>query len=139
MRFKSASLESQFRLRLHPAVRAIARELDAYLEARGWHEVVVTHALRTEAQMAKIYGEGWRRKGKWSWHLVGRAVDIRNRHWTPRQRRDIMAFLRYGWPDAEVIMHDIGRGDHLHIAVPPPRARIKRLRRFLTRLRGAKR
>lgn len=136
MKFKTKRLESEFLL-VASACRAVVRELDAWLRLKGWEGVTVTHARRTEGQMAMIYGRDWKRRGLWSWHLTGHAVDIRNRVWTPSQRKDIVKFLRKNWPEAEVLMHDIGRGDHLHIAIPPPRSRWRRLKRWFTRRRKA--
>jgi len=131
--FKRDHLRWEFDQQIHPAVRAIVRELDAHLGAKGWPGVTITHAWRSLASMADIYGRDWRARGLWSWHLVGRAVDIRNRDWSPEQREEITAWLEDHWPDAEVLMHDIGRGNHLHLGVPAPGSRLRRLRRWITK------
>lgn len=114
---------------LHPAIRAVAVELEHYVGG----DLMITGTIRTAAKMAEIYGANWKARGKFSWHLVGRAVDIRNRDWSPERRVLITAWLKANWPDAEILMHDIGRGDHLHLAIPEPRSRLRRLRRWVTR------
>lgn len=61
--------------------------------------------------------EAWAR-AKFSWHCALCAVDIRNRVYSRAQRKAIMDFLRYGTnaTEWEVLEHDVGRGDHLHLA-----------------------
>ena len=132
MRFALGHLDEEFE-RVHPAVRAVVCELDQYLDENDLAPVVVTHALRSESSMAAIYGEDWKMKGRFSWHLVGRAVDIRNRDWTEDEIEKVVAWLTENWPHAEVISHDIGHGNHLHLGIPAPRSAIRRLRRWLTR------
>lgn len=137
MQFKNTALESEWH-NLTPPIRAVVRELDLWLEAQGWYGVLITDAIRTDAEMSHIYGAGWRARGRFSWHLESecRAVDMRNWHWDFWQREQILKWLRAHWPDAEVIMHDIGRGDHLHVAIPAPGSRFKRLRRWIMRRRA---
>lgn len=133
--FKRPGLEAEFR-KLHPAVRSVVVELHAWLEGNSMPGVIITEALRDAATMANYYGADWRGR-KWSWHLVGRAVDIRNRHWDPVQRTQIVKYLETNWPDAEVLMHDVV-GDHLHFAYPAPGSRLKRLKRWAMRRRQAR-
>ena len=54
---------------------------------------------------------------KFSWHLARCAVDLRNRHYTPVQLQQVMEFLQRDrkHPLWEILNHDVGRGDHLHI------------------------
>lgn len=61
--------------------------------------------------------EAWAR-AKFSWHCALCAVDIRNRVYSRAQRKVIMDFLRYGTnaTEWEVLEHDVGRGDHIHLA-----------------------
>ena len=132
MNFAHPHLEEEWS-RLHPAVRAIAHELNEYLGEEGMELGTITHAIRSEASMAAIYGLDWKKKGRFSWHLVKRAVDIRNRDWSEDELERVVAWLKKNWPGAEVISHDIGHGNHLHLAVPAPRSAIRRLRRWLTR------
>lgn len=54
---------------------------------------------------------------RFSWHRVGCAVDIRNRHYSRTQLAGVMAWLRHGrtvgpW---ELLSHDVSSGDHVHI------------------------
>lgn len=129
MRFKTPSLAQEF-ARLHPDVIAAVKALDDFSHANRLPELVVTHAIRTPAQQEAIY---WRSiakaKGlseaearaearrKFSWHLCRCAVDLRNNHYTAVQLAQVMDFLKRGReaPLWEVISHDVGRGNHLHL------------------------
>lgn len=55
---------------------------------------------------------------KFSWHMARCAVDLRNRHYSPKQRQAVVAFLRsmVSRGEWELLEHDIGRGDHIHLA-----------------------
>jgi hypothetical protein len=55
---------------------------------------------------------------KFSWHNFLCAVDIRNRVYSREQRRALMNHLRFGTNAAEweILEHDIGRGDHIHLS-----------------------
>jgi|GEM_PF-5620059 len=61
-------------------------------------------------------------RSRFSWHLVACAVDLRNRHYTAEQRKQVMAWLRTnrGQPQWEILEHDVGRGDHIHIGRRDP-------------------
>ena len=122
----------EFEHKLHPACRAIVLELDRWLCAKGWPPIVVTDVSRDDAAMARIYGKDWKKDGRFSWHLSDRAIDVRSKVWSPFQQREILKWLRLNWPGCEVILHDVGRGHHLHIAVPKPWSMLRRLRRALT-------
>jgi len=136
--FKLPELVWEFDVQLHPAARGTVTELARMME-RQWHlPLTVTAVCRSPAEMASIYGRDWRERGRWSWHLVNRAVDLRNRDWTDPQKADIELWLQRTFPDAEIIMHNIGRGDHLHVAMPAPASRLRRLQRYIMRARAAK-
>lgn len=75
-------------------------------------------ALAAElARMTPEEQKAWAR-AKFSWHNVLCAVDIRNRVYSRVQRKAIMDHLRYGTntTDWEILEHDVGRGDHVHLA-----------------------
>lgn len=137
MRYKSSALEMEFLAGLHPLVKAHLIALDEWSVSQGIPEVVITHVLRTKEDMEIMY---WKRihrqanpaiseslaramaRRKFSWHLVGCAADIRNRHYLPAQRKQVMYYLRKltGGPNPskyELLEHDIGRGDHIHLGV----------------------
>lgn len=135
MRFKSAALDMEFHGGLHPAVKDIVKDLDDWSKEQGLPSVVITHVLRTREDMEVLY---WKRihrqanppisealarsmaRRKFSWHLVGCAVDIRNNHYLPGQRKAVMAKLRTLAKPAhkfELLEHDIGRGDHIHLGI----------------------
>jgi hypothetical protein len=131
--FAEQELESEFHKRLHPAARAVVVELATFCRRKKFEGITVTGVSRDEDDMARIYGADWKEKKRFSWHLDNRAVDIRNYLWEDYQRDTICQWLKRCWPDAEVLMHDVGQGDHLHIAIPGPWSRYKRLRRYLTK------
>lgn len=58
----------------------------------------------------------WARE-RFSWHLVGCAVDIRNTHYTAKELSAVMSFLRQGRPIGpyEILSHDVASGAHCHI------------------------
>lgn len=116
---------------LHPKVRAKLDELEAWSRDEGLPEPVVTNVLRTEDDQERLYLGLYLSRGhspdiarekaraRFSWHLVACAVDLRNRHYTPPQRKAVMQFLRQQCAPGEweLLEHDIGRGDHIHVAV----------------------
>lgn len=140
MKFKTAALQVEFD-GLHPEVRRGVSDLDKWSVANGIPEVVVTHVFRTKAFQEETYwpaiakrlaAENPKRpvgeieaearaeaRKKFSWHLVHCAIDIRNRHYSPDQRRRVMGFLQRGRaaPIWEVLEHDVGRGDHIHLGI----------------------
>lgn len=71
---------------------------------------------KTLAEMTPEQRKGWAR-AKFSWHLVDCAADIRNRCYTAAQRKSLMERLRKGTSTTthEVIEHDVGRGNHIHV------------------------
>ena len=129
MKFKTPALSDEFS-RLHPDVIAAVKALDDFSHANRLPELVVTHAIRTPAQQEDIYWRGIAKntglpesearaqaRKKFSWHLAKCAVDLRNNHYTAVQLQQALEFLKRGreHPLWEVISHDVGRGNHLHI------------------------
>lgn len=57
-------------------------------------------------------------EARFSWHMARTAVDLRNKHYSSKQRAAVMAFLRarISKGEWELLEHDIGRGDHIHLA-----------------------
>lgn len=129
MKFLKPELEMEFGA-LHPSTRGLAEDLDAWSLENGVPEVVVTHVLRTADDSERLYlpmylklgytpEEARRRaRARFSWHLVGCAVDLRNSHYTAVQRKQVMQYLRQHCPSGtcELLEHDIGRGNHIHLA-----------------------
>lgn len=129
MRFKNATLELQF-LEVHPMVRKAVLELDYWSAERQMPEVVVTQVFRTLRQQEDLYWPQFAAAGadektarrmardKFSWHLCRCAVDIRNHHYSANQLREVMEHLSSGrnGHDWEILSHDMGHGNHLHIA-----------------------
>jgi hypothetical protein len=132
MFFKFANLEMEYLASLHPKVKAKLEGLDKWLKDKGYPELVVTHVLRSPDFQENTY---WKRiksqssgklsdveakakaRAKFSWHLVGCAADLRNSTYTAIQLRTIMAKLKENTnlSEYEILSHDVGRGEHLHI------------------------
>lgn len=72
--------------------------------------------LATElAGLSRADVMAWARR-RFSWHMVGQAVDIRSRHYSERQTEQVMEFLmkRCQAPEWELLKHDV-TGPHIHI------------------------
>lgn len=54
---------------------------------------------------------------RFSWHLVGCAVDLRSRDYTAPQLAAVLGWFRRMAlpPTFEFLEHDVGRGDHMHL------------------------
>src|SRR5690606_32137181 len=98
------------------------------LEREGRDEKLLPRERLELAAIRKIQGDKkltpeaaaaeWARN-KPSWHLWKTAVDLRNNHYTVDQRKRVMNWLRVKCqPPAgfELLEHDVGRGDHVHLA-----------------------
>ncbi len=130
MKFKTPVLELEFTAGLHPRVKAKIEDLDAWCQANHYPEVTLTHILRTKDEQIDIYWTSIQKANpgmtiqaarnaaakKFSWHLVGCAVDIRNTVYTLQQLVNIQAHLKLRTKPGEweVLNHDVGRGEHLH-------------------------
>lgn len=112
MRFLDAKLQREFDEALHPEVCARVHALDEWCEDNGLPQVVVTCVLRDKASNAAVNGK------EASWHLVAAAVDLRSRHYSPRQLGFVVTWLRAQCPleEWELLVHDVGAGPHLHLA-----------------------
>lgn len=115
VRFKSPQGQKQFTEALHPATRDLVNEFDAWATKNGLPDTVVTSVVRTLAENRAIY------KGvdRFSWHLCRCAVDLRNHHYTPEQKKQAEAWLavRCERPRWEFVPQDHGTGPHFHIAI----------------------
>ena len=133
MNFKKPSLEAEF-AELHPDASRLVHKLDDWSFEQKLPPVVVTHVKRTVDDQERIYtpvlmkNTGMPEKKcrelarqRFSWHLVLCAVDLRNIHYTDEERLRVMGFLRSNLgPMAErfeLLEHDVGRGDHIHIGI----------------------
>ena len=113
-------------------------ELSSFCTAMVFEPVVITRIEDWQTGVDKIYGE----PGHFSWHVAGedgfvRAIDIRNRDWGEAEQAMIEAWLKRHWPGAEILMHDVGAGNHLHLAIPGAWSTIRRLRRVLARRKAS--
>jgi hypothetical protein len=64
-------------------------------------------------------------KGRFSWHLAGRAADIRSSHYTKKQLNDVVKKLHriafnfgYSLDEYELLVHDV-TAPHIHFAFKP--------------------
>lgn len=129
MLFKAPRLATEYPT-LHPELRRVLAELEKQLAAWGLPSLTITEALRTPDDQERLY---WKRelkpgvteeharalaRARPSWHLHHCAADFRNSVYGPRDRRRIHYWLTQRCPsdEWEVLMHDIGRGDHFHVA-----------------------
>jgi hypothetical protein len=133
MKFKNPSLEMEFVAGLHPEVKAVIVELDEWCQNNGYPEVFVTHVLRTREDQEVIYWKSIKdssatlsekearkkARGKFSWHLGGCAIDIRNKSYTSLQLANVMAHLKLGRAPHryEILSHDVGNGEHIHFGI----------------------
>jgi hypothetical protein len=112
VKFARPELEAEFRDELHPDVRLAIEELDEWCLENAIPQVVVVGLSREPAKNAAVGGSPN------SWHLFGCAADLRNNHLRPEQRKAVFRWLqercpRPGW---ECLDHDVGNGQHFHIA-----------------------
>jgi hypothetical protein len=113
MMYKNPGLESELTV-CHPTLRTVLKELDVWLQSKDWPGITLTHVLRTPAEQKAIY-DGTE---PFSWHMVGAAVDFRNRVYNSKQLTAIIDWLikRVGRKHWEILSHDVGRGNHFHLA-----------------------
>lgn len=74
---------------------------------------------------------------RWTWHRIAHAVDLRNSHYRGEELRTVVAWLEKEislreaakpgrqW---EFLVHDIGRGNHIHIGCRDLEAKLKFLK-----------
>lgn len=121
VRFKTARCEKEYFGVLHPAVRDLVQAFCEWSRVSGLPEPTVTCVVRTPDENRAIY------KGvdRFSWHLVRCAVDLRNHHYTPEQRRKAEGWLgaRAMRPRWEFVPQDHGTGPHFHVAIRDARWR----------------
>jgi hypothetical protein len=132
--YKTANLEMEF-LTIHPVLIDLITRLEAYSKEAGLPEPVITECYRTADDMERIY---WRQmmrdfslkedaarkkaRNKDSLHLYGCGVDLRDKHYTVAQKKQVVAWLRAemakiskkpGFWEFLPDMH--GTGSHLHV------------------------
>ena len=130
MLFKTTALAAEF-IGLHPRLRRLLLDLDAQVAEWGLEPVVVTHVLRTPEQQADFYWKDYagpacdedaareKARRRFSWHCCNCAVDIRYTHWSPDERKRVRVWLlskKVTRPLWENLEHDVGRGEHWHLA-----------------------
>jgi hypothetical protein len=129
MNFKSAEIGVQY-ARLLPEVRQVLAELDERLHQWGSERLTITDAIRTPGEQEELYWHSYVGGGvgpeearqlareKFSWHLVGAAADFRALAYNAEERSKIWSWLHERCPavDWELLIHDVGRGEHFHVA-----------------------
>lgn len=132
MKYKSPILEQEYKA-LHPQLRTVMEQLETFSAENGLPEPVATHIRRTRKGQEDIY---WRSvlaanpsmteaqartaaSKRFSWHLVNCAIDLRDYIYTKQQVTKLLAWLRQRCPAPtfEVLYHDVGRGQHLHVGI----------------------
>ncbi len=130
MVFKYPGLSREYS-QLHPKVKALGDDLDIWVREQGWPDVMITHVVRTAAQQEAWY---WKSiydatkvteelaraaaRKKPSWHFWYCAFDFSSKRYSVTQERRILEYLQSGRgrPDWEIYGHNIGQGDHFHVA-----------------------
>lgn len=131
MLFKTEALSAELEL-VHPELRQVLTELSAQIDAWGFPKLVVTHLVRTVAQqeeykwkaIAKQHGlseKDARAKArrKFSWHLASCGADLRRRDYSPKQLREIRAWLYEHCPSPVwefIDEEEGGTAPHFHLA-----------------------
>jgi hypothetical protein len=114
VRFKdeSPALAAEFLQVLHPDARRVVLELAAWSRKRGLPDPVVTCVVRDPSSNAAVGGVPN------SWHLAGCAVDLRDKHYSPDERADVVSWLerRCTIGPFELVTHTHGNATHLHLA-----------------------
>ena len=91
-----------------------------YTERRGWPEPVVTCIFRTREEQKRIYGKD---KPPFSVHEFWRGLDLRASEWGELRCRELAHWINnvfvYGKGKEACLYHNVGRGQHLHLQVPP--------------------
>lgn len=129
MRFKTENLKKEYD-QLQPEVVQKLIGLEEYSKQKGYPEPMLTHVKRTRAQQKTIYWQAEQAKNRklnenqarelagkrFTWHFHLCAADLRSSHYTAEQLADVVRYLKEG-TDAgwEVLYHDVGSGDHLHV------------------------
>lgn len=118
--FKTPELEAQFNSPVfRHGARAVLRELSWMLHRKGLPPPFVTDIVRSIKTQYAIYGD----KLRFSWHLYGCAFDLRvsteqGDRYTPAEVTAILDWLRYNFPDCEILLHgQPGTKGNLHIHV----------------------
>lgn len=143
MLFKTAAIEQQYP-RLHLELRKVLTELEVQNELWELPKLVITEAFRTPAEQEEIY---WRSmlkrkdvtgkmvpvperearmlaRRKFTFHFVGAAVDLRA-HDPDRALAWLQGRLWNVRAGHELLIHDVGTGKHLHVAVRDVEGRKK--------------
>lgn len=113
MLFKTTAVQAEFFL-AHPALRRKLFELDAFIRGKDWPELVVTDVMRTSS----FYPDG-----RFSWHFVGTAADIRSHDYTQEQKLETLAHLAKicaggKW---DCLLEKVGQPDeHFHLELEVP-------------------
>jgi hypothetical protein len=110
VQFKFPVLELEFG-GLHPDTRQVVLDLAAWSESLGFPAPVVTCIVRAPDNALEV--------GKFGWHQVATAADLRSHHYTPEQAAEVIKWLQgrcrptEAW---ELITKNHGTAPHYHVA-----------------------
>lgn len=121
IQFKSERLQQEWSSpELDVRLRAIILALAEHIDRNYGKPLVITSIFRSDTEQKNIYGADTE---KVSPHQYWRAIDIRTWIYEQDEVTGILAFLNKWWPRGDryplAIYHDVGRGAHIHIQVPP--------------------
>lgn len=99
-----ARMWMELRTDVHPDLVELLRALDRMGAENVLPEPVLTSLIRPPG-------------AKFSWHELGCAADLRVHHYSDVQAILVMAWLGYRCqhPLWELLRHDVGQGDHIHV------------------------
>lgn len=112
MKFLRPELKEEFEKRTNPEATEAIEDLDDWSKEERLPEVVIVGLSRTPERNADLGGVPD------SYHLSFCAIDIRDKHYTPAQKKSVMGFLarRCPKPDWELLEHNVRTGSHIHVA-----------------------
>lgn len=130
MLFKTTALAAEYP-RLHPELRKLLTQLDEHITGLELAPLTLTHVLRTKAEQEELYWARYHTSGvteatarelarkRFSWHLCACAADFRASCYSAEHRALLRRWLtaKFQKPGWEILEHDIGRGEHFHVAV----------------------
>jgi len=125
--FKEHHLQLEFlSLDLDSRLQVVLYALAGFVWFNFGKSITITEILRTQAMQDEYYkdNESYKEKPWLSVHQFGRGADVSIKWFTVQEVKDIEKFLKTNFVYSTAfksicIVHDIGRGNHIHIQVDP--------------------
>jgi len=110
--------------RLNERLQALLFSLAGFADYHFGKDVIITHILGSQAEQDKIYGSDLQyQKKPWkSVHQFGRGIDVRVWGFSDKEVAGMLDFVNrnfpYGGGKPAALVHNVGRGNHIHVQVP---------------------